>query len=756
MNKPSEAKFLEIVTIDRRQFLRIAGGALVAVGSAGMMGCGGGGASGGTQGTTTISGNLQLPSGSSISPSSLVAVNLLGQSKISSSGKFAVNVPTSGPSLVTVQNSSGNGVYFGFVGDPQIGSAINAASSAVVLLYFVFGCASLPASVRASVIEYLNESPVVATFAQVVAARVSLNPTAIEDGDAQIGHALIAAYTGLGGTTPSSKRATSQTSVVEQPAGLPLQVLVQPGSAMSGFQVVQGDTAGTVIGTNTYHRPSEMFLYRVGDVSTAGVTTPITPPQLVGTPTWVSGTASLSIGTTLSNLFSGKTAFTPVNSAPLALNLDSGQAQTQYETVVLFSSASTTAPAFYSDPKYTAEVPIWQTEQRNLTLYSFFIDLVLAGMLEILGVRDVIASEIQLRTVAAQIAAIEDTAWQQIVASVQYGAFGPQLQSAVATAIGSDVVSLQIRASFAPLVALVAQRKAFLTKTIPSTAFTMIKGAYAIAGVILGAGDVAAVIADVSNSDQGDLWTASVSEATLHLNPATVTVVPGSTSPTSFTVSIVAGATGTFVWTWTLTGGVNAQLTDEAVPTAHKGTTLIDISATTVYLLTTPSDTNTMTLQVQGFSVGTGGALTSIGTASSEITIQATSKDTLLPTNFVMLTFPPDPVSTFGYVLAVYTFAIPSGATVSNTFTLDKLPPGTGGVSAHLSDLVPQKQYNTNLPFTDPANIGANALGALAAIKPNVVAAEYSADSTYFTLAEAQALTQTYDVSGAQIIWIDQ
>jgi hypothetical protein len=533
-----------------------------------------------------------------------------------------------------VQNSAGKGILFGFVGPSPSGNVISAQSSAVVLIYFLYGCYSLPTSVKASVIAFLSASPVVAALATTISSRLTLNPTAIHDGDAQIAQAIKAAYAGLGGKAPGSEQVDKTGSIAAKTTGAPIQVLVQPGSSQSGFQVLQGATTGSLIGQNSYRRPCEMFLYKVGEVSSAGVTTAISPAQLVGPSVSVPGTTALSIGTTLTGLFSGKTAFTPVTSPPLTLALDSGQSQTKYEVVVLFASASSVKPSFYSEPRYAAELPVWQIEQRNLNLYSFFIDLVLAGMLEILGVRDVLATETQLRSIAASIAAIEDTAWQEIVTSVQYGAFGPQLQTAIGIAISSDIVSLKIRASFAPLVELVAQRKVFLTKTIPSAAFTMVKGAYAIAGVILGAGDAAAVISDVASSDQGDLWTATVTQPTVHLNPSTVTIVPGVTAPTAFTASLPPGTTGTFVWTWTLNGAVAAQISDEL---GHTGTTLNQISASVVYLQSTPSDINDMTLTVQGFEVGTSGATTPIGTGKASITVNP--QTTGIPKKLIVLTF---------------------------------------------------------------------------------------------------------------------
>ena len=156
----SPEKLIEIVGLDRRQFLRLAGGALIALGTLDLIGCGGGGtggAAGGGGGLGTsmanVTGAIQLPSGFTTPMSQLAVSNLIGQSTLTKSGGFSANVANGLPSLVILQNAAGNGVLFGFVNSASASNVINAQSSAVVLLYFAFGVFALPPSVKAQVIE---------------------------------------------------------------------------------------------------------------------------------------------------------------------------------------------------------------------------------------------------------------------------------------------------------------------------------------------------------------------------------------------------------------------------------------------------------------------------------------------------------------------------------------------------------------------------------------------------------------------------
>jgi hypothetical protein len=691
-NLPQVAGNFEIVEIDRRQFLRLAGGALIAISSLGLVGCGGSmGSARSVQGTSAVSGELQLPAGSKIGAGSLTAVNLMGSAPVSASGKFSTVVPSSGPSLVTVQNAAGKGVLFGFIDGSLPANAIGAQSSAVVLLYFAFGVYALPASVKGAVVAYLNEAAPTAIFAQTIAARVVINPTAIQDGDPQIGAAFLVAFEALGGKVSSANIPASSLAPIAKPASDPPLLLLQPSSPQSGFEVLQTENSNSIAGTNTFHRPAQMYIYKVGDVDMNGVETDLPLAEHFGSPIYVAGTTSLSVVSTIKNLFSGNTAFVPVTTTSITLPLDSGQSRTMYEIVVLFASSSQTKPAFYSYPRYAEAVPGWLIDQPNLSLNAFF-SLFVDVIFEFMGVSDVAASEAQLNAIIAAAESIQDTAWQEIITAAKYGNFGAGIKDAVLMILDGAITSPSLIKALDQLIVLSNQRAAFLSNLLPSTGLKMASGAYAVVGVILGAADITESISNVTASDQGDLWTAAVVQPTIHLTPTTAAITPGVTSPTKFTVAPATGQTGTLVWDWVLTGAVAAQISDEL---GHEGTS-IETSAESVYLQTTPVDIQPMTLTVEGFQVASGGAKTSIGTAKATVTIQANGPHSIVPTiKFVSVTYMGTPALA---AFAVFTPINGASSIVEYVWT----PPVAGQTTAGFS----QSAIPT-LPVLVPANFTA-------------------------------------------------
>src|ERR1700722_17414937 len=94
------ARHIEIIEFDRRQFLRIAGGALVALGGFGLVGCGGSGGGGiATSQFVALKGSIEVPSGFSVAASSMRVMAGLASTPVTASLGFGANVSSAGPSL---------------------------------------------------------------------------------------------------------------------------------------------------------------------------------------------------------------------------------------------------------------------------------------------------------------------------------------------------------------------------------------------------------------------------------------------------------------------------------------------------------------------------------------------------------------------------------------------------------------------------------------------------------------------------------
>jgi len=630
---------IEIVEVDRRQFLRIAGGALVSLSSLGLIGCGGSG--GGTPTTTgkqlaQTSGTVQLPTG--ISTTGLTVESNNGSSKISSGGGFTagtVGVPT----LAYVVNAKSNVILMGFV-DPQAKTnTVSATSTAVALLYFALDGYMIPGDSARTVLTMIAQSPATATLAKTISARLSSNPLALDSSDAQLTAALKTAYDTIVGAKPVSS------PVVREPQTTKTNALVEvTGGTQSGFVVNQDAANEALIGTNNYRRWCKLYLYETGTVDSAGVVNNYAAAKLVGAPISVPSTERLNLITSLSAILNSTSPFAPVDSAPVPVTLEPHTSQTLYDVVVLGSSGILVDPAFFSDPKYSGHVAGWRTDQGNLNLQSAVIDILFGLALNMLGVGGLsVFTDTSIASALAELEAFGDAAWKyaivegiqgKTITGITFRAGAYLLGNSGVTVLQSKTFldyfwksydALEAGANAAKAVAISEARFGVLV----GWGFKVVLGAISGASLVLGAGDLAAVLRDFGNSKKGDIWNVVVTVPTVHLTPNSVTITPGVSQPPMFTAAPSAGVTGTVNWTWTLTGGVSAKLSDGT----SQGTTLNTTDAN-VFLLTTPLDINKMVVAVQGFINGS-----SIGTAKATVNINTTVQTGTVNTGQLMLTF---------------------------------------------------------------------------------------------------------------------
>jgi len=616
MDKDQIGQIVEIVEIDRRQFLRFAGGALVALSSLGLAGCGGSGGGGATApagSLTPVSGSVQLPSGFSLKSNSLKVVAGLASTPVTSSNGFSAHVSASGPSLAIVQSSDGRGILFGYLDPTQKTNTINAQSTAVALLYFLIGAYTLPVSAKPQVLALLNANPATATLATTIAKRIAVDPYALEDGDAQIAAALAVAYKAV---VPAAKGSRNAGAAAPQTQTVAPVLLIQPTGEIGGWEVNQNATSLAYEVTNHLRRRTQFFLYKTGNQAAGAAVNNFAAAQLITGPTDLAATEKLSLFNSLADLFTGTAPFSPNSSAVMPLTMDPKTIKTLYEIVVVGSSAQPNEPSFFADPKYAAEVAKWRSARSVLNNRSFLIDEIFAIFLEMLGMNALVANEAAIEAAADAIAQIKDAAFAQTVAQAAPNGF------AVANLLGiissSTIVSQKIIASLAPLMAAAEQRslQAATQATIQSaygTARRVLFRIFGVAAVIMGAGDIGAVIHDLATAPTADLWTAVVFQPTVSLSPTSAIVSGGGDQ--NFTATAPSVDTGSVVFDWKL-DATFAVMSDGQGMTGRS----FESPSNTVNVLTSPSDTGILTLTVEAFQV-VGSARTSLGTATAKITM---------------------------------------------------------------------------------------------------------------------------------------
>jgi hypothetical protein len=772
---------IDIVVIDRRQFLRLAGGTLIALGTVGLFGCGGGGGGGGGSVITQGMGLIQLPAGvtaNKIGP--LSTANALGNRAVSSKMSFSTPVLSLGPSLIHVVNSAGIGVMMGFVDPKAANNVISPQSTAVAMIYLVLGFHIYPDANRAQILSLVTADSATSILASVIAARMAANPTALGQGDAQIANAVVVACqsimasAGSSGKTSAPQKFSSRQGVATPFSPPPEGVTVLPANTMQSQAEI--DTTATpsdlkILGTNAALFERSLYVYKIGHVDTTGNFVAI-PPALVTPPIEMKSVDTLGPFTALLGLLPGHTLYENTQTSPLVLSVDTGFTQTRYGAVVVgpgkqnFSSPATSPPAVFNNTTYLGEVADWQLASTGLfrkAALKGFISIFLEALgLNFSGPHAGHGSidpfeGLVFDTLIENLEGISNPTWKAAIEEFFQGDFPSAFVSLLEAVFGDPTVASQFFGyifTFAVSFLSLAGVTALSEKYLEAAGKVFLEDMIAVYHVATVTTVIAQLIAEETamlKADVAELWNITVAVSTVTLSPVSASVTPGA-SPTTFTATLTPPLGGTIVYDWVLTGGVAAVLVDSAKPT-NKGTK-IETTGPSVSLVTADSDTKPMSLQVQGFLV-TSGARISLGIATAPITIKAPGRIPL-DTTYTVLSFPPDPDNyNRGYVIGVYTFTLPPEGSPYQTlsFSVQKAGDPVGG--EHFSDFEPLVPYNTGLLYTDPVNQKANAVGNLAAMPNGLNPTIYFPD-TVATLSVAQASVLSEEIVGGQVVWIDQ
>ncbi len=604
----------------RQNFLRLALSLSVAGGSL-LTGCGGG-ASGSTVPTTRTRGTLALPSGALAGHR---VANGYGDSSIGASGGFDLKTLSAQPSIALVLDGAGKLALLGFVDPSAETNILDASSAAVALLFLAIGGAQASPDDKAGLLRELRAEPAVATLATVISARLTADPLALHNGDAQIQNALVSARDAVRANHPVRSRAVPGIRPVTRAAGFPPRMLIEPSGRQSGVEVVQDPARdGAIIPINNHRRWGKLFAYRVGYEDASGVRQDLPKAEALNNGDAFSATAPLGgVFTTLAELFSGGAAFAPVTGKSVPLAMKDGDVKTFVEIVAVGSAFTQSEPEFFSAPRYVAQVPLWREARGRLNLISWMADIFFGLFLEVLGVRGAVADFAAYEAAALAWENIDSIALRNIIAQAKSGQLPRAMAELVKLGLEEGeglVVMRELAAKSARLVATVAGEKVAISEALWATGFKALGGLLLSApGIVLGAVDIGAVASDLSNANAADLWTATLIKPTVAISPSAVQLGGGQELKLSATVPGAASGSK-FSYAWTLSGSNLASLFGE-----NKSGASVETSTPSVTLTTTPSTQGTLTVTVKAYQLGDGGAKTLVGDAKSIITMSDAS-----------------------------------------------------------------------------------------------------------------------------------
>ena len=576
---------------------------------------GGGGTETGDIPTRAVSGTLSLPSGFPVALSDLRVETALGGESVGASGGFTVPVSTTetSPTLAYVR-SGDNALLLGFL---TPGGTLSIRSTAVALLYFGLGGYTFATSSKAKILSLIEAHRTVGPLTDVLTARLTANPLALNTEDVQIAAALKIALDTLQAERPKN-RATAVLPMshrATRAAGTAL-LLTSPTTPQSNLELTQGTAPQSIVVTNRSRRYCQLYVYETGKKPKGGTAT-VYPKAKIVTTARLSSTAALSIGGTLFGAHSGQTAFVPVSSEPIALTMANGAEKTTFETVVLGSSSILFEPAIYSDPHYADEVEGWRDTRELLNVISWLVDVAFNLVMEFWGLRDLPINAAEIERAANILRRVKIRSWRRVNDAVKAGNGGEVVQLFLELCTSDN----EFFRAFVAILAILNPtiNKALTSGVIANSGKLIMKLLLAplnLVGVVLGIGDIGAVLFDLANGEPAERWSATLFTSDVTLSPASATISPGDSQVLTANVPAVPGTK--FVYKWSLTGSNLANLSDGK---EGKVGTSFETAGSVVTLATTPSTDGTLTVGVEAFEIGTDGSRSSRGQAVSKITV---------------------------------------------------------------------------------------------------------------------------------------
>jgi hypothetical protein len=596
--------------MERRDFLTLALSLSVGTGAL-LTGCGGGGGGGnGTVATRKVRGTVAVPATTDLPRERLRVATGAADVGVASDGGFDAQVlaASTGPTLAWA-HVDGKAALLGFLDEAH--ATIDAASTAVALLYFAFGGYAASVQSKPVLLDRLRAHAATAALADVLAARIAVNPTALPDGDPAVGAALKTAFDTISAERPSRSRPTSRGRQVPD-----VLMLLTPDGAQSNVVLNQGTAPQTIVATNQARRYCQVMTYEIDREDENGVRANPPKAKLVSS-VFLPATPALGFLSTTTGFFSGQTAFVPVTTDPIALSMNVGDAKTYFETVVLGASSLVTEPPVFGEFRYVDEVAKWREIRQDLNLSSWLADVVLGLLLEILGARDYAVKAGAVNEAVRQLKSTLYPNYLALYEAASNGNFSGAVRLFLEFFSRSPVFiedMLAILVIFSPtLRSFVVDGTLASTRQLLTTAFN---SAFAAAGLLLGAGDLVAVLWDLAHGEPAERWQETLidrSKVGVKLAPSSATIAPGDSL--SLAATVTGNVLGRLHYAWSVSGAL-VNLSD-----GTQAGTSFESDRGSVTLATTPSTQGTVTVTVVASAVGTDGARRRLGEATAAIEV---------------------------------------------------------------------------------------------------------------------------------------
>jgi len=562
-----------------------------------------------------------------LDPTTLKVETALGTSTPGADGSFYIESLASGPSLAVVRGPSGKTVFLGMVhGSDGHENTIGIRSTAVVLLNVAIGSFLLPPDQQAEALTLIHGSQATVDFAAVLADILKRNPAALEDGDDQLGPAILAARAAiLGKSNGRTKRMKSeaamdrymQSSGDDEPVAL-LTIDPQGGVEQSGVEILQNPDGPGFIGTNHRRRRGKIFVYKTANEDENGLKTDVIPPESIGDAHALPTTQRLDLLNAITDIFTASAPWSPVSSAPMTVTVSSGARKTYYDVIVIGPSTISNAETGpYNLAKYASAVPVWQNTRTNEMINTLFLDVAYPLLKFIFGAGAAGAAGASAEAQASALMNLYAQSVPNLLQMAHEGNLATAFKAIQQVAANSTIVSnstFQILANANSVI----QTGLLHGEEAVAKAQRMMKAAWFIAVVdtILTVGDFGALIQDITTSNGAEQWAVTAARPAVHVDPATGRVVSPETRTLTASVSFAAGAQYRYKWS---TEGRYGKIS-----AAGSGPALIieTDSKTCVYTpQADPPDGQVEKITVKAYLKGDGDELHYLGEAISEITV---------------------------------------------------------------------------------------------------------------------------------------
>ena len=637
-----------VTRANRREFLALSL-ALTGAGALVLTGCGGGsssftsaGGGGGREalGLTrlTVQADHGTAAGTLPSYTDLTLATPWEVAAADGAGRASLTGTSDGSTLAFAADSSGHVLYYGWVSPAR--SALSAATTAEVLLYFAMGVYALPESVQEQVRDIIASSDSVRSTLTPVVQQFLVSQPARLSGDTT---ALMAAVAAEAGKLLAEVRDPSVRSRALQ--------FVNPGER-SGLETVSAPEPNTIFVQNSRLRRAVMIVNRIGyvkdDGSTVDETT--TPVQLSLAPVpvpkafntfantvsgWIEavyGNQKFADGSTNAGFFSSVSDKVVLPLAP------TGATKTNYRVVVLQAGSLPGNEAIFAGLLPKQQEYLRGVNLNNILLRALLEDMLAPYLFAFIS-KKLAGDSALLMSAAATLLTTLQTAVPGVVERVAAGQMTPwdafiAITKALTIDPGTGVASSALRKLLGVLVEAAAVRYGDIRGSIALEILTngaKTNGGRVVPGVaqamaILATADKALdygnktrLITDCLSSSEVEVWDITVVPSKITLSPDKASVSAG--SEVTFTAKILDADSGASLITyhWSL-AGKGTLINPESGLT---GTSIDSSVASVKYKAASDAaGGDTATLTVEGFVGGVNDPKRrSVGKATAPITI---------------------------------------------------------------------------------------------------------------------------------------